>query len=228
MKPDAIMLFAAGFGTRMGALTRTRPKPMIPVAGRPMIDYALALARDVAPARIVANLHYLPQQLEAHLAPQGVALSHEHPDILDTGGGLKAALPLLGTGPVYTLNTDAIWVGPNPLRLLQAAWDPERMDALLTCVPPAGAIGHAGKGDFLAAPDGRLRRGPGLIFGGAQIVKPGTLDAFDKAAFSMNLPWDRMLQEGRLFGLVYPGRWCDVGHPGGISLAEKLLEEADV
>ena len=228
MKPDAVMLFAAGFGTRMGALTRDRPKPQIPVAGRPLIDHALALARDIAPARIVANLHYRPEPLEAHLAPLGIILSHEQPQILDTGGGLRAALPLLGGGPVFTLNTDAVWVGPNPLRLLRAAWDPLRMDALLTCIPPAGAIGHAGTGDFLAQPDGRLRRGPGLIYGGAQIVKPGALSEFGEAAFSLNLLWDRMLKQGRLFGLSYPGRWCDVGHPEGIALAERMLEESDV
>ncbi|MEX0366316.1 MAG: nucleotidyltransferase family protein [Ruegeria sp.] len=223
--PDAIMLFAAGFGTRMGALTRDRPKPLIEVAGRPLIDHALDLARGVEPSRIVANLHYLPDQLAAHLEPQGVALSREEPEILETGGGLRAALPLLGPGPVFTLNTDAIWAGPNPLHLLRQAWDPERMDALLMCIPVAQAVGHTGPGDFTADTEGRIQRGPGLIYVGAQILRTGELLDFPEKAFSLNLLWDRMQTRNRLFALRYPGRWCDVGHPGGIRLAEDLLTD---
>lgn len=226
--PQAAMLFAAGFGTRMGDLTRDRPKPLIEVAGRPLIDHALDLARAVALARIVANLHYKPEMLARHLRPQGVLLSHETPDILDTGGGLKAALPLLGDGPVFTLNTDAIWAGPNPLDLLRDAWDPVRMDALLICIPPARAIGHRGGGDFMMDDTGRIRRGPGLIFGGAQIVQTAGLQDIEQPAFSLNLLWDRMLAADRLFALEYPGRWCDVGHPQGIALAETLLAQSHV
>lgn len=228
MKPEAVMLFAAGFGTRMGALTRNRPKPLIEVGGRPLIDHALALAQDVSPARIVANLHYLPDRLAAHLRPRGVALSLETPDILDTGGGLRAALPLLGDGPVFTLNTDAIWDGPNPLTLLRAAWRPDRMDALLVCVPIGQTLGRPGSGDFSLASDDRLSRGPELVYGGAQILRTEALRDFAEPAFSLNRLWDRMQADGRLFGLTYPGRWCDVGHPDGITLAETLLERGDV
>ena len=135
--PDALMLFAAGFGTRMGALTADRPKPLVEVAGKPLIDHALDLAEGVGPLRRVANAHYRADQLAAHLDGRDVALSREEPEILDTGGGLRAALPLLGPDPVFALNTDAVWSGPNPLRLLAEAWDPERMDALLLCVPVA-------------------------------------------------------------------------------------------
>ncbi|KUJ78031.1 nucleotidyltransferase [Ruegeria marisrubri] len=223
--PDAVMLFAAGFGTRMKELTRDRPKPLIEVAGRPLIDHALDLAQGARVSRIVANLHYLPDQLEAHLAPKGVLLSREEPEILETGGGLRAAMPLLQSDPVFTLNTDAIWAGPNPLRMLRQAWDPERMDALLMCVPVAQAVGHSGAGDFVADAEGRIRRGPGLIYGGAQIIRTGELAEFEERAFSLNLLWDRMLQRNRLFALTYPGRWCDVGHPGGISLAEEMLAD---
>lgn len=226
--PEAVMLFAAGFGTRMGDLTRVRPKPLIEVAGQPLVDHALALARAVHPARIVANLHYLPDMLAAHLAPHGVLLSRESPDILDTGGGLRQALPLLGPGPVWTLNTDALWDGPNPLALLRAAWDPARMDALLICVPGDRAIGHQGRGDFVADATGRLARGPGVVYGGAQIIAPDGLAGIPGPAFSLNLLWDRMLAAGRLHGLEYPGRWCDVGHPGGIVLAETMLKGAHV
>jgi MurNAc alpha-1-phosphate uridylyltransferase len=221
--PNAIMLFAAGFGTRMGALTRDRPKPLIEVGGVALVDHALALAKDIAPARIVANTHYHADQMARHLEPQGVTLSQEHPDILDTGGGLRAALPLLGDGPVFTMNTDAIWSGPNPLHLLAAAWDPAQMDALLMCVPTASALDHAGPGDFTMDPKGRLNRGPGLVYGGAQIIKTEGLAEIPELAFSLNRLWDAMERNGRLFGLSYPGTWCDVGHPGGIRTAEALL-----
>lgn len=226
--PRAVMLFAAGFGTRMGALTAARPKPLIEVAGRPLIDHALELVRAIRPARIVANTHYRAEMLAAHLEPKGVEISHELPEILETGGGLKAALPLLGAGPVFTLNTDAIWAGPNPLALLRASWDPARMDALLIGVPPARARGHAGQGDFIADPQGRAVRGAGLIYGGAQIVATEELAEIEETAFSLNLLWDRMIARGRLHVLEYPGPWCDVGHPEGIALAEALLEGRDV
>ncbi|MCE8539031.1 nucleotidyltransferase family protein [Ruegeria pomeroyi] len=220
-----VMLFAAGFGTRMGDLTRARPKPLIEVAGRPLVDHTLDLARAISPPRIVANLHYLAPMLAAHLAPQGVLLSEEQPDILDTGGGLRQALPLLGAETVFTSNTDAIWSGPNPFALLAEAWDPAHMDALLMCVPLEQAIGHAGTGDFSLDAQGRIERGPGLVYGGVQIVKTGGLHCFDVPAFSLNLLWNRIGAAGRLFALEYPGRWCDVGHPGGIALAEEMLRD---
>lgn len=218
------MLFAAGFGTRMKHLTADRPKPMVQVAGRPLIDHALDLARDTAPPVIVANLHYRPEPLVKHLAPMGVKTVTEEPDILETGGGLRNALPLLGGGPVITMNTDAIWKGPNPLRLLSEAWDPARMDALLMGVPPTQALEHEGTGDFAIAADGRLTRGSGVIYGGVQIIKTDLLAQIEERVFSLNLVWDKMLERGTLFGLRYPGKWCDVGHPGGVTTAEELLQ----
>jgi MurNAc alpha-1-phosphate uridylyltransferase len=226
--PDAIMMFAAGFGTRMKHLTQNQPKPMVPVAGRPLIDHTLDLARGISPARIVANLHYLPDQLEAHLKAQDVQTVIETPQILDTGGGLRNALPLLGSGPVFTMNSDAIWAGANPLEMLRNAWDPARMDALLMTVPLENTLGHGGTGDFTRTADGRLQRGPGEVYGGVQIIKTDLLADIEAEAFSLNLLWDMMLARGTLFGLPYSGRWCDVGHPGGIRLAESLLAGADV
>lgn len=217
------MLFAAGFGTRMKHLTADRPKPMVQVAGRPLIDHALGLAQAIAPPVIVANLHYKPESLRAHLAPLGVRTVLEAPDILETGGGLRNALPQLGTGPVITMNTDAIWHGPNPLDLLIAGWDPARMDALLMGVPPESALEHAGAGDFALDSAGQLSRGAGLIYGGVQILKTDLLADIAETAFSLNMVWDRMLAQGRLHGMRYPGRWCDVGHPGGIATAERLM-----
>ena len=222
------MLFAAGFGTRMGALTAERPKPLIAVAGKPLIDHALDLVEPLGLARVVANLHYKPEPLIAHLDGRGILFSHETPDILETGGGLRHALPLLGRGPVFTMNTDAVWRGPNPLTLLAEAWNPDRMDALLICVPRPNALGHTGKGDFLLGGDGRLSRGPGHVYGGVQIVKTDRLHDIDQTAFSLNLLWNGMASEHRLFGVEYPGLWCDVGRPEGIALAENMLEQGHV
>lgn len=226
--PQAVMLFAAGFGTRMGQLTADQPKPMIPVGGRSLIQHALDLAEAAGIARKVVNLHYKAEMLAAHLEAQDVLLSVESPDILETGGGLRHALPLLGEGPVFTMNTDAIWKGPNPLRVALEAWDGDKMDALLVCLAPEQALGHAGQGDFLADAQGRLQRGAGLVYGGVQIIKTAGLADIAQDAFSLNLLWDRMLAKGRLFGVAYPGLWCDVGRPEGIAMAEGLLDARDV
>ncbi|RWR26554.1 nucleotidyltransferase family protein [Sinirhodobacter populi] len=220
--PDALMLFAAGFGTRMGALTRHRPKPLVEVAGRPLIDHALDLVRGAGIGRTVANIHYLGDQVVRHLAGTGVAISDESDRILETGGGLRKALPLLGPGPVFTLNTDAVWSGPNVLTALRAAWNPARMGALLALVPADRAIGHGPKGDFSVAPDGRLTRGGDYVYTGAQIIDPAGLADIPDPAFSLNLLWDRLADEGRLHGMIYQGDWCDVGHPESIPLAEAM------
>jgi MurNAc alpha-1-phosphate uridylyltransferase len=225
MIPHAVMIFAAGLGTRMGALTRDRPKPLLEVAGRPLIDHALALARDAGVRRIVVNTHAHAGQMQAHLArvaPEAV-VSHE-PERLETGGGLKRALPLLGPGPVFTLNADMVWRGPNPLTALAAGWRAGD-GALLALVPRAAAVGHDGPGDFFAAHDGRLaRRGDAAaadhVYAGAQIIDIAALDGFADGVFSLNRVWDALLAEGRLRGLVYQGGWVDVGRPDGIALAE--------
>ncbi|MDP4034390.1 MAG: nucleotidyltransferase family protein [Pseudorhodobacter sp.] len=230
--PDALMLFAAGFGTRMGALTENCPKPLIRVAGRPLIDHALALADQAGIVRKVVNLHYLPEQLAAHLSPRAdVALAWERERILETGGGLRAALPLLGAGPVFTLNTDAVWTGQNPLSQLRAAWRSARMDALLLLLPAARAVGHGGKGDFLLDATGRICRAngaAGLVYLGAQIIRPDRLADIADPAFSLNLLWDQLIAEGRAFGLLHQGGWCDVGQPASIARAEALLEAGHV
>lgn len=224
--PDAVMIFAAGFGTRMGALTRDRPKPLVALGGRTLLDRALDLAAPLAPARTVVNTHYLGAQIADHLAGRDIAISHEAPDILDTGGGLRQALPLLGDGPVFTVNPDVLWLGENPLHLAQRHWDNARMDALLVTVSPEHAYGYSGAGDFHADADGRLTRGPGQIYGGVQILRTEALADYPERVFSLNLVWSRMAQAGRLFGVSYPGRWCDVGHPAGLEQAQSLLAGA--
>lgn len=226
--PGSLMLFAAGFGTRMRPLTDDRPKPMINVESRPLIDYALDQTTGLALDRIVANTHYKPEPLKRHLAGRGVETLLESPEILDTGGGLRNALPLLGQGPVFTLNTDAVWLGPSPLELLRTAWQPEMMDALLICIPVAQTHGYGGNGDFQIDTKGHLIRGQGYVYGGAQIIKTDRLKDIPEAKFSLNVLWDLMLKQTRLFGLSYPGHWCDVGHPAGIGIAETLLAQGNV
>lgn len=221
------MLFAAGFGTRMGELTRSRPKPLVQVAGRPLIEHALDLARAADVGPIVANVHYLPDQIITHLAGQDVLISDERDRILETGGGLRKALGLLGSGPVMTLNTDAVWSGPNVITQLREQWQSSRMSALLALVPVERALGHTGKGDFALAPDGRISRGTGYVYTGAQALNPAGIETIPEAVFSLNLLWDRMISEGRAYGTVYPGRWCDVGRPDCIPLAEAMLGAAD-
>lgn len=222
-RPGSVMMFAAGLGTRMGALTAEQPKPMIPVAGKPLIDHAFALVNAYGADRIVANLHYKPEPLIRHLENAGVRVSHEHPEILETGGGLRAALPLLGDAPVFTMNTDAVWSGPNPLAQLAGLWDPQKMDALLLCIPAPNAIGHTGTGDFIIGPDNRAQRGRGAVYSGLQIIKTGGLSDIRETVFSLNVLWDRMLEQGRLYAATYTGQWCDVGRPDGIAMAEEML-----
>lgn len=231
MRPFPLMLFAAGFGTRMGGLTATRPKPLLPVAGKPLLDHALDIADRAGVTDMVINLHYLGAQIAAHLARRNIGLSWESEQILETGGGLKAALPLLGAGPVMALNTDAVWTGANPLTQLMAAWDAEKMDALLLLLPADLAMGHNGSGDFLLAGDGQITRANGAagpVYLGALIIQPSAVLAIPEPVFSLNRPWDDLIAKGRAYGVIHQGGWCDVGSPEGIQTAEALLAAADV
>ena len=228
LTPLPLMVFAAGFGTRMGALTADRPKPLIEVAGKHLIDRALDLAAEIAPDPIVVNLHYRADQLVDHLKTRDVLFSREEPEILDTGGGMRAALPLLGEGPVASLNPDVIWRGPNPLAALIEAWQPEEMDALLMCIPIGRIIGRVEPGDFDVDAHGHVTRGGDLVYGGAQIIKTDMLHDIPETAFSLNMVWSRMIAQNRLCIAQYPGFWCDVGRPEGIAMAEELLARKDV
>ncbi len=217
------MVFAAGLGTRMRPLTETRPKPLIRVGTTTLLDHALDLAEEAEVRRIVVNIHYLGDMIRDHVAQRDIAISDETGSILDTGGGLKAALPLLGTDPVFTMNSDAVWQGPNPFEALRAAWDPARMGALVLVVPTGAAMGHAGSGDFDVAPDGQITRGTETIYTGAQILRTKRVRAMDEEVFSLNAIWNQFAEDGQLFGVTYPGKWCDVGRPDCIALAETLL-----
>jgi MurNAc alpha-1-phosphate uridylyltransferase len=219
----SVLVFAAGLGTRMGALTSDRPKPLVEVLGKPLIDHALALVDEINTSHVVVNAHHKHEMLSAHLGDMGVKISSELPDVLETGGGLKAALPMLQTNPVITLNSDAIWVGPNPLKGLINHWDCSRMDGLLLCVPPEQKNGHKGLGDFSMDAQGILCRQGNLVYSGAQIIKTELLDQIDDKVFSLNRLWDIMLKNNTLFGLFYSGLWCDVGTPEGIIEAESMI-----
>ena len=223
IKITSAMIFAAGFGTRMGALTSQTPKPLIPVAGRPMIDYAIDLLREAGISTIVANAHYLSDQIVTHLRTRDVTVSLEEDQILDTGGGLRSALPLLGDGPVITINPDAIWLGPNPIRELLAAWDTS-MSALLMLVPAARAHGTNHSGDFSLEHGAIARDGP-YIYGGAQILQTHDLHKMSGDVFSLNAYWDHLAKSGDLNGVAYSGDWCDIGTPDGLRTAEALLSD---
>lgn len=226
------MVLAAGLGTRMRPLTEGCPKPLLPLAGRPMIDLALDQAAAAGVRRAVINLHYLGHLIRAHLAGRRnpeVVFSEEQPEILDTGGGIARALPLLGPGPFHVVNSDSVWLGPNPLDLLARAWDPARMDALLLLVARERARAYVRAGDFFLAAEGGVPRRRGrsatapYVYSGAQIIAPGAFAGSPPGAFSVNLVWDRLLAEGRLAAVTYPGTWIDVGTPAGLVEAEAAL-----
>ena len=232
---DTAMVMAAGLGKRMLPLTADRPKPLIAVGGRTLIDLALDHLADAGVTKAVVNVHYLPDQVEAHLAQRSaprVIFSDERVQLLETGGGLvKARRAGLLPDPFFCVNSDNVWIdGPrNTLLDLSDAWDPARMDALLLVVPRARAFEHRGKGDFHLEPDGRLRRrGPDdqfapYIFIGAQVVSHRLLRDAPAGPFSTMVLWERAIAEGRLFGVVHAGQWYDVGTPAAIAPAAAAL-----
>ena len=231
---DTAMVLAAGLGKRMRPLTATRPKPLVTVAGKPLIDHGLDRLAAAGITHAVVNVHYFADQLAAHLATRRsptITLSDERDHLLDTGGGMVHALKQgLLPDPFFTVNSDIIWLdGPrDALHALSAAWDPARMDALLLLVPHARAHNHTGMGDFRLDPLGEIRRRlPGrvapFIYTGIQIAAHRLLRDAPAGAFSTNLLWDRAIAERRLFGWVHTGEWCEVGTPPAIATAEAWL-----
>ena len=227
MNKVPVLLFAAGKGTRMGALTANQPKPMVRVAGRPLIDHALDLTKRPDLQTPVINTHYCANVLHDYLAGQDVIFSDEADLLRETGGGLRFALPHLQGSPVITLNTDAVWRGDNPLAVLLSHWTND-MEALLLTVPRDNALGHSGNGDFIRNTDQRLTRGPGEVYTGAQMIRTDNLSQITKDVFSMNEFWDLIAQRDGLFGASYHGKWCDVGRPDSIPIAEAMLRGHDV
>jgi len=230
---NSAIILAAGYGTRMGALTKTCPKPLLPVGGRPMIDIALDLAADAGATTAVVNLHYLGEQIRSHLRDRqqpGIVFSPEDP-ILDTGGGVVNALPMLTGDAFFTLNSDAVFEGANPLRILANSWDPAVMDAILMLVAIEQTRAYRRAGDFsLDAEAGSPRRRGSAdtapyVYAGAQLISRCAFDDAPAEAFSMNVIWDRLLSKGRLRAVTYPGLWVDVGTAEGLAVADTVLND---
>jgi MurNAc alpha-1-phosphate uridylyltransferase len=228
------MVLAAGLGKRMRPLTATRPKPLVEVAGKPLLDHVLDRLRAAGIKRAVVNVHYLPDSVQAHLQRQlpdlEILISDERSLLLETGGGVTKALPLIEDDTFLVVNSDNLWVdGPvDAIRLLAGRWDEQAMDALLLVVPLAHAHCHGGVGDFRMDPLGRLtRRAPGkpapFVYTGVQIVSRRLFEDAPAGAFSMNLLWNRAIAEGRVFGMVHEGLWFDVGTPPAIARTEAIL-----
>src|SRR5215831_15316429 len=231
--PRRAMVLAAGLGTRMRAFNGNLPKPLIQVGGKALIDYVLDRLAEQGVERAVVNVHHLADQIERHLAdrrrPQ-IVISDERGELLGTGGAVVKALPELGDGPFFHVNSDTIWIdGVKPnLGLLAAAFDAARMDALLLVAPTASSIGYGGRGDFSMAADGRLvRRGERevapFVYAGAAILTPAFLAGAPAGRSSMSPLFDRAADAGRLWGLRLDGVWMHVGTPDAIKAAEAAI-----
>lgn len=226
---------AAGKGTRMRPLTDTMPKPLVPFMGRPLIDHVLNRLDEAGIEEVIVNTHHFADMLEAHLAHRRhprIILSDERAQLLDTGGGTRHALPLLGDGPIITFNSDSVWAeqGGNALRTLMDAFDPAHMDALLMLAEVKRTIGFVGRGDFDMDEAGRLiRRKPDstapFMFAGVQIIKPALFADGPEGPFSTNLIWDRLLAQGRLYGHCMQGTWMHVGTPEDLHRAEAFVHD---
>jgi len=228
--PKTAMVLAAGMGTRMRPLTDTTPKPLVRVAGKPLIDHVLDRLSEAGVEHAAVNVHYLAEQIESHVASRKkpkITISDERGLLLGTGGGLLKALPALGDAPLYLINSDTIWIdGVQPnLARLAAAFDPAAMDALLLLAPTTGSIGYAGRGDFTFAADGRLSRraereiAP-FVYAGAAILSPALFKDAPKGEFALTDLFERAAEQGRLHGLRLEGLWMHVGTPGAITAAE--------
>ena len=231
--PRLAMVLAAGKGVRMRPLTDKIPKPLVAVAGKPLLDHVLDRLAGVGVEAAVVNVHHLAGQIEHHLAGRqapAIVISDEREALLDTGGGVVKALPILGSAPFFHLNADTIWIDgvkPNLLRLA-GAFDPNRMDALLLLAATSGSVGYGGRGDFTMAPDGRLARrsernvAP-FVYAGVAILDPALFSTAPPGAFSLNLLFDRAIEAGRLHGLRLDGVWMHVGTPEAIAAAETAI-----
>lgn len=232
--PYTAMVMAAGLGKRMRPLTATRPKPLVDVAGKALLDHCLDRLETAGIKKAVVNVHYLADALEAHLRRRKsgleIAVSDERAQLLETGGGLMKARALIDGDPFLCVNSDNLWVdGPaDTLRMLASRWDEATMDALLLVVPLARAHNHGGQGDFHMDPLGRLsRRQPAkvapFVYTGIQMLSKRLLADAPDGPFSTNIFWDRAIAGGRCFGLVHQGLWFDVGTPPAIAATEAVL-----
>jgi MurNAc alpha-1-phosphate uridylyltransferase len=231
--PRRAMVLAAGLGTRMRPLTDHKPKPLVEVAGKALLDHALDRLAAAKVERAVVNIHYMAELMERHLAARTtphIVISDERGILLGTGGAVVKALPELGNAPFFHINSDSIWIDgarPNLARLAEA-FDPAAMDALLLLAPTTGSIGYSGRGDFAMAADGRLRArterevAP-FVFAGAAILSPTLFAGSPAGEFSLTTLFERAAQSGRLSGLRLEGLWMHVGTPEAIAEAEAAI-----
>jgi MurNAc alpha-1-phosphate uridylyltransferase len=236
MKVETAMVMAAGLGTRMRPLTDYKPKPLVEVAGKPLIEYAFDKLRLAGVKKAVVNVHYLPDQVEAYVAncatDLDITISDERAQLLETGGGLVQALPIIGGDPFFCINSDAIWTDRDvdALTRLAQAWDGETMDGLLLLVPRSRAFSHRGSGDFSLDDQNRLiRRGAAaeapFVHTGIQLLSRAFLNDAPTGPFSTNILWDRAIAKGRLFALEHSGDWFDIGSPAAIAPTEEALRQ---
>jgi N-acetyl-alpha-D-muramate 1-phosphate uridylyltransferase len=235
--PDHAMVLAAGLGLRMRPLTDTLPKPLVPVAGRALIDHILDPLAAAGVSTAVVNVHYRADQMEAHLAARSrplIVVSDEREALLDSGGGVTKALPHLGAGPFYIVNADSFWIdGPRPnLARLAEAFQPEQMDILMLVAATTDAIGYDGRGDYAMDAFGALRRrvqgevAP-FVYAGVMIVRPEIFAQAPAGAFSLNTLFDRAEKQRRLFGLRLDGIWLHVGTPAAVGAAEAAIAQGE-
>lgn len=235
MKITQAMVLAAGLGTRLRPITDTMPKPLVRVAGKPMIDYALDALADAGVRRAAVNVHHFADQMELHLAryPRlDVIVSDERDRLMNSGGGLAKGIKLLKPGPLFVMNSDLFWVGeprnqPTNLQRLAEFFDPASMDMALLCVRLQDTTGHNGKKDFQLDAGGRLSRytdgAEPLVYAGAIALNSSLFDDAPDDAFNLNLYFDRAIERGRLHGLVLNGHWLTVGTPEALGDAEEVL-----
>jgi N-acetyl-alpha-D-muramate 1-phosphate uridylyltransferase len=231
--PDHAMVLAAGLGTRMRPMTDGKPKPLVPVAGKPLIDYVLDKLAEAGVATAVVNVHYFADQIEQHLATRRaprIVISDERAQLLNTGGGVRSALPLLGAQPFFLLNSDTLWIDgvQRNLEQLVRVFDAERMDALLLLAATTATVGYAGRGDFSMNPDGVLvRRGERdvvpFVYAGAALLAPQLFAGAPDGPFSLNVLFDRAIEAGRLCGMRLEGVWMHVGTPDAVAAAEAAI-----
>lgn len=233
--PGIAMVLAAGLGTRMRPITETMPKPLVRIAGKALLDWALDGLAAAGVGQAVVNVHHFPEQIVAHLAGRSrpkVTISDESGRLLDSAGGVVKALPLLGPSPFFILNADTFWIdrSQSNLAALALAWDATAMDILIMLADLQSATGHSGKSDFLLGRDGRLARSggapEGLIYAGAAIVHPRIFVGAEAEPHSLNLYFDRAIAAGRFFGHRMDGRWITVGTPDAIAPAEAAVAKA--
>lgn len=233
MKPTMAMVLGAGLGTRMRPLSDTTPKPLVELAGAPLLDRVLDRLQAAGVKTAVVNVHHLADRMEAHLAGRTqpeIIISDERGLLLDTGGGVKKALPLLGDNAFFIHNSDSVWIeGENgALQAMSDAWDPAVMDWLLLLAPVERSIGYGGSGDFAFDGGDALRRRRSdenvpYVFAGVSVAGPGVFEDAPEGAFSLNLLWDAALAGKRLHGVVLDGVWMHVGTPAALEEAEGVM-----